>query len=156
MNAPGNVEHNMLCGNDESPTNAILRILKKHMPHIISGHKNHEYRTYRLDEQVTRVWLYVDEDKEIQYVLTIGPPKVPGEVNDPEGLGNDDFDLGLKKSGFGYPIMALHMLPRALTADTLIHDYGVDMNTKGKQYVKQCLVDTFPTESLVRIIPKQT
>ncbi|KAI1782007.1 hypothetical protein LXA43DRAFT_1104935 [Ganoderma leucocontextum] len=146
----------MLCGDDESPTDVILRILKKHMPHIISGHKNHEYRNYRLDDKVTRVWLYVDEDTEIQYVLTIGPPRIPGEVNDPEGLGNDEFDLGQKKSRFGYPIMALHVLPTALTTDTLLRDYGVDMTTKGKQYTKKRLVDAFPLESLERVIPQQT
>ncbi|KAI1786140.1 hypothetical protein LXA43DRAFT_898499 [Ganoderma leucocontextum] len=145
----------MLCGDDESPKDVILRILKKHMPHIISGHKNHEYRSYRLDERVTRVWLFVDEDKEIRYVLTIGPPKIPGEVNDSEGLGNDDFDLGLKVSRFGYPITALHVLPRALATDTLLRDYGVDMTTKGKQYVKKNLVDTFPTGTLERVLPQQ-
>ena len=87
-----------------------------------------------------------------RYILTIGPPKTPGQVNMP-GLGNRDFDLGLKVSNFGYQILAVHKLPDALDKDTLLHTYGVDMYSRGKQYNKKSLVEAFPLETIERVLP---
>lgn len=75
-------------------------------------------------------------------------------MNDPSGLGNDDFDLGRKQSNFGYPVLALHKLPIALGTEALLRDYGVDMKTRGRQYAKKTLVDAFPLEDLEQVIPK--
>ena len=33
--------------------------------------------------------------------------KNPGQVQDPSGAGNDDFDKDLKDSKFGYPVLGL-------------------------------------------------
>ena len=63
---------------------------------------------------VTRFWLYETEPiKKIWYVITIGPVKTPGQVNDPTDKGNDNFDKGLKKSKFGYSIIAMDQ-PRGI------------------------------------------
>jgi len=32
-------------------------------------------------------------------------PKTPGQVQDPSGVGNDDFNNGLKESKYGYPVI---------------------------------------------------
>ena len=37
-----------------------------------------------------------------RHVMLTTHPKIPGQVQDPSGVGNDDFDKGLKKSKFGY------------------------------------------------------
>ena len=39
--------------------------------------------------------------------MTTAQPKVPGEVQDPNGIGNDDFDAGKKE--YGYPVLKLHV-----------------------------------------------
>ena len=44
-------------------------------------------------------------------------PKVPGEVNDPTGVGNDDFDQGLKESKFGYPVVESSSLRQRYEAE---------------------------------------
>lgn len=43
-----------------------------------------------------------------RYVIRCGQAKVPGEVLDTSGVGNDDFDAGLKQSKFG--CASLHLL----------------------------------------------
>jgi len=36
--------------------------------------------------------------------------RIPGQVRDLSGVGNDDFDRGLKQSKFGYPELGLYRL----------------------------------------------
>lgn len=56
----------MVCGPIDSPHDVILRILDVHASNIVAGDKNHEFRRYRLEEDISRIWLYVDEEKTIQ------------------------------------------------------------------------------------------
>ena len=58
-------------------------------------------------------WLYkTDPVNAVRYVITVGPTKTPEQVN---GLGNDDFDKGLKKSKFSYPILAINRLNKPIS-----------------------------------------
>lgn len=59
-------QHNMVCGPLDSRHDVILRIQKTHADNIASGDKNHEFRKYKLDADVNKVWLFIDEKKEIQ------------------------------------------------------------------------------------------
>lgn len=86
--------------------------------------------------------------------MRIGPPKTQGQINDPKGLGNDDFDKGIKISPYGYPILAVYKLQDALTLDDLYSEYGANLITKGKQYAKQAMVDDFPLRTLECLIQK--
>src|SRR5215472_8373980 len=42
------------------------------------------------------------------HVMITSKPREPGEINDPSGIGNDDFDKGLKESKFGYPVLGVY------------------------------------------------
>jgi hypothetical protein len=84
------------------PTDAILPIKPEFMELIVSGQKNYEYRKYLMDG-VIRIWLYeIAPISAITHMMETSNPKTPGEVQDPTGIGNDDFDKGLKKSGQMY------------------------------------------------------
>lgn len=86
-----------------------------------------------------------------RYVFLTGKAKTPGEVNDPSGVGNDDFDAGRKTSvNYGYPILSLHVLPHPLAVEELLVEYGVDMANK-RQYAKKALADAFPLSALERV-----
>ena len=79
-------------------TDIILAIKPEFVEAIRTQEKNHEYRKYEIKPTVTRFWLYKTEPiNAIRYVINVGPIKIPGQVQDPTGLGNDDFDKGLKK-----------------------------------------------------------
>ena len=52
-------------------------------------------------------------------------PKKPGEVQDPSGVGNDDFDAGKKVSKFGYPVLALYELKTPLNIEEMKNTYDI-------------------------------
>jgi hypothetical protein len=42
--------------------------------------------------------------------------RIPGQVpTEPHGIGNDDFNAGLKQSKYGYPILELYELVQPVT-----------------------------------------
>lgn len=55
----------MLCGEDDSPADVILRIDKDKADLIVAGRKNHDFRYFLLDEEVKRIWLYINQDKAV-------------------------------------------------------------------------------------------
>jgi len=70
-------------------------------------------------------------------------------VNDPNGIGNDDFDKGLKQSKFGYPVLGLYKLPKSLDSETL-KKFGVQP-PQGFLYVPKKIVDEFPLENMIKL-----
>jgi Chromo (CHRromatin Organisation MOdifier) domain/Integrase core domain len=104
----------------------ILAIYPKNAEKIRNGTKNHEYRKYPLPHPF--VWLYKNEPiNAITTILRLGSSKAPGEVKDPSGDGNDDYDNGLKdpRTIFGYLIINKWTLPTPITADILNEKYNV-------------------------------
>jgi hypothetical protein len=104
----------------------ILAIYPKNIKKIQNRKKNHKYRKYPLPHPF--VWLY--ENKPVNTVTTVlqlGPSKAPGEVNDPSGNGNNDYDNGRKdpQTMFGYPIINKWTLSNPITAEVLNKKYNV-------------------------------
>src|SRR5262249_31055281 len=107
-------------------TDILLAIKPQHMHSICNRSKNFEYRKYRLPPSTLRIWFFETTPVQaITFVATIGPVHVPGQVQDPTGLGNDDFDAGLKKSKFGYPIYSIHYLPYPVSTSQLQAKYYI-------------------------------
>lgn len=76
-------------------------------------------------------------------------PKTPGQVRDPSGVGNDDFDLGLKKSKFGYPVLGLYRLKTPLKPEAM---KGFGLSTpQGFMYATKKLVDGIPLDDMDKI-----
>jgi hypothetical protein len=66
-------------------------------------------------------------------------PKTPGQVCDPSGVGNDDFDRGLTKSKFGYPVLGLYRLNNPLKPEAMMK---FDIKPpQGLVYAPKSLVD---------------
>ena len=76
-------------------------------------------------------------------------PKTPGQVQDPTGVGNDDFDNGLKKSEFGYPVLGLYKLKEPLKADGM-RSYGISP-PQGLVYATKELVEGVPIGEMERL-----
>ena len=49
--------------------------------------------------------------------------KKPGEIEDEKGLGNSDFNQGLKESKFGFEILHLYKIHTPLIASELREKY---------------------------------
>ncbi|KAJ5131345.1 uncharacterized protein N7515_007384 [Penicillium bovifimosum] len=95
----------------KSTLDIFMSIKPEHMQNIVSRSKNHEYRSYLLSPSIKYIWFYTSSPtKEIQYVARISPGKDPGEVPEDGGIGNADFNAGMKSSKYGYEILALWRL----------------------------------------------
>ncbi|KAJ5488280.1 hypothetical protein N7453_011734 [Penicillium expansum] len=95
----------------KSTSDIFMSIKPEHMQNIVSGSKNHEYRSYLLPSTIQHIWFYTTSPiKRIEYVARISPGKVPGEVPDDGGIGNAEFNTGLKESKYGYEILTLWRL----------------------------------------------
>ena len=110
----------------EPVSDIVLYIQPEHMTKITNCTKNHDYCKYELLHTVHHLWFFkttlVDA---ITFMATTGPAKRPGEVNDSSGIGNNDFDAGLKGCKFGYPIIQLYQFTNLLDRKTLRGKYGL-------------------------------
>jgi hypothetical protein len=65
-------------GHDRVPTDVLLAIKPIHLANIANQKKNHEYRTYRLRDEVVRLWLYeTSEGGQGRASITFVPPSPP-------------------------------------------------------------------------------
>jgi hypothetical protein len=115
----------VLCNELKNPVPAIaLGIKPNNAKNIRNGTKNHKYRKYELPAK--QVWLYKTElVNAITTVVELGPEKKPGEVQDPSGLGNDDFDDGRKEAKHGYLIDKVYVLPDPIPSEELEKKYDL-------------------------------
>ncbi|TBU46666.1 hypothetical protein BD309DRAFT_857574 [Dichomitus squalens] len=128
----------------------LLSIKPKSMQLIVEQKKNHEYRNYKLKETVKHIWLYeTAPTSAITYVMSTTDPKAPGEVQDPSGVGNDDFDQGLM-SKFGYPIIELWRLRTPITATQLKEHFGI-ASSQGWRYATRKLVEELPLHEMDKL-----
>ncbi|KAK4161329.1 hypothetical protein QBC43DRAFT_291986 [Cladorrhinum sp. PSN259] len=118
---------------DRITTDVLMAIKPIHLANIASQQKNHEYRKYRLRDEVVRLWLY--ETKEggngraaITHIALIpeGIRHTPGNVpTEPFGIGNDDFNAGLKQSKYGYPVVELYELVKPVALAEMKSKWGM-------------------------------
>ncbi|KAJ4258083.1 hypothetical protein NW762_008223 [Fusarium torreyae] len=125
------------------PTDVLLWIKPVHLANIISREKNHEYRSYRLKNGVSRLWLYETGGgggrSAITHVAVIPPTTrhEPGSVpTEPFGIGNTEFNAGLKESKYGYPILELYELINPVTLNEMKTRWGIGGAPMGWQYVR--------------------
>ncbi|KAI1805326.1 hypothetical protein F4811DRAFT_516010 [Daldinia bambusicola] len=78
---------------------------------IINGTKNHEFRVWEIPPTVTRVWIYSTRPfSELKYMCTLGPPKLPGEIQDNKGVGNVEFNQGKTAAKYAYEVLQVYEL----------------------------------------------
>ncbi|KAI9061431.1 hypothetical protein FKP32DRAFT_944211 [Trametes sanguinea] len=136
---------------DRALTDVVISIKPEFTKLISERKKNYEYRKYRLKESVDRLWLYeTAPTSAITYVMETSRPKVPGEVNDPSGIGNDDFDKGLKQSKYGYPVTGLYRLKTPLSTSELKQRFDIAV-PQGWRYATKRLVDEIRLEDMDKL-----
>lgn len=99
-----------------SKTDIFMSIKPEHIANIATRLKNHEYRRYLLPPHVRRIWFYTTAPiSSIRYVAHISRGKVPGQVPEDGGIGNEDFNAGRKISKYAYEILELWELERPIS-----------------------------------------
>ena len=113
---------------ENMPTDIILKIKPEHMANIKSQSQNHEFTRFMLPSTTYRIWFYENGPVDaIRYIASIGSVKFPGEIQDSNGIGNDEFDQDLNDSKHSYEILSLQYLPTPLTSDRLLQDFDLEI-----------------------------
>ncbi|KAL2021441.1 hypothetical protein VTK56DRAFT_7194 [Thermocarpiscus australiensis] len=128
---------------DRVLSDVLLAIKLVHLANIASRQKNHEYRKYRLRDGVMRLWFYETREggqgrSAITHIAVIPTNirRTPGEVPaEPFGIGNDDFNAGLKQSKYGYPILELYELLEPVGLAEMKNRYGLGGVPMGWRYI---------------------
>ncbi|KAJ6541818.1 hypothetical protein B0H19DRAFT_325843 [Mycena capillaripes] len=131
---------------DDKKTDILISIKSPYMNNIVARSKNHEFRKYLISRTVERMWLYVSSpDQTLRYIAIISQGKAPGEIpTDLEGLGNADFNNGLKTvldASYAYEIMHLYRLRLPLHISVLNERYGISPPQRYAYIPKQLLDD---------------
>jgi len=133
-------------------TDIVLAIREEHMNNIAKGIKNHEYRKYLINKDIQRMWFYVTAPvSAVTYIAVISRGKAVGEVEDEVGLGNAEFNAGLKVSKFGYEIKELYKVTVDLSSANLKKEYSVAPPMR-YTYIPQVLFDAVPWAEQEKVI----
>src|ERR1700677_2944070 len=92
----------------------VLYIKPEFILVILNKTKNHEFHKYRLDDLVKRLWLFKNGIG-ITTVLSVGTALEVGKVKEDGGLGNKEFNEGLKESKFAYLIYGAYKIRDTIT-----------------------------------------
>ncbi|PIG89843.1 hypothetical protein AARAC_005885 [Aspergillus arachidicola] len=133
----------------------FMSIKPEHMHNIATGAKNHEYRRYLLPSSVRRIWFYTSAPlSRIEHVAHISHGKVPGEVPEDGGIGNEDFNAGKKVSKYGYEILDLWKLREAISLKSAISRGFLKGAPQKYCWVPVALLESCPLHSQDHIIAK--
>ncbi len=101
--------------------NEVIFSLKPKFAELIKQkEKNHEFRKYTPKILPIRIWFYVTAPvSALLFIADVGSIiKYPNKIN-PIGYGNKDFNDGLKKAEYAYPIKHLYKLKKPLKLNEL-------------------------------------
>jgi len=130
------------------PRDIFLSIKPMFAELIASREKTYEFRKYKPKFPVKKIWLYVTSPiSELKYVAEVGEVvEYPNQIPE-EGIGNADFNKGIKISKFGFPIIHLDKLAEGIPITELKSKFNfnapqgfiyADTFPKILDYVKNC------------------
>lgn len=98
----------------------IISIYGENVTRMIERTKTHEFRAWKIPESVHRVWVYVTKPaSELRYMFLLGPPQTSGQIEG-DGIGNDDFNAGRKKSAaFAYEVLDIYELNNPVSLELM-------------------------------------
>lgn len=105
-------------------TDIVVSIYPKFTNLIITGEKNYEFRKYIPKRGVDRLWIYSSSPiRSLEYMAEIDKiVEFPQKIVE-KGIGNDDFNNGLKKSKYAYHIKHLYRLSTSLSLERLRNEF---------------------------------
>ncbi|KAI1304032.1 hypothetical protein F5Y03DRAFT_181108 [Xylaria venustula] len=98
----------------------MVSLHPEHIARIVDRTKNHEFRVWKIPQQVSRIWIYVTRpESQLRYMCLFSEPKAPGELEDEEGVGNVDFNQGKMAAKFAYEILQVYELNNPVSLDEM-------------------------------------
>ncbi|KAI0169349.1 hypothetical protein GGR52DRAFT_554765 [Hypoxylon sp. FL1284] len=97
----------------------LLSLHPEPLESILNRTKDHEFRSWRIPPGVSRVWIYGTKPiQELKYMFVVGDPKIPGQIEDENGIGNAEFNRG-ETAQFAYEILQVYELNNPTTLDEM-------------------------------------
>jgi predicted transcriptional regulator len=128
-------------GERSDRSDILISIHPQHVANIISGKKNHEFRTWLIPSQVVRIWIYeTTPAQSVKYMASIGSAKIPGEVKE-DGIGNSNFNAADPKSNYAYEILRIYRLADPIPLATLKANQWMNSAPQKFTYVKPAFLD---------------
>lgn len=98
----------------------MVSLHPEHIAKIVDRTKNHEFRAWKIPQQVSRIWVYITRpESELRYMCLFSEPKMPGEIQDEKGIGNVEFNQGKKMAKFAYEILQVYELNNPVSLDEM-------------------------------------
>ncbi|KAI0439690.1 hypothetical protein F4803DRAFT_29214 [Xylaria telfairii] len=98
----------------------MVSLHPEHIAKIVDRTKNHEFRAWKIPQQVSRIWVYITRpESELRYMCLFGGPKMPGEIEDEKGIGNVEFNQGRGVAKFAYEILQVYELNNPVSLDEM-------------------------------------
>ncbi|KAI0515012.1 hypothetical protein F5B22DRAFT_212655 [Xylaria bambusicola] len=98
----------------------MVSLHPEHIARIVDQTKNHEFRVWKIPQQVSRIWIYITRPKsQLQYMCLFSEPKTPGEIEDEGGVGNVEFNQGKMAAKFAYEILQVYELNNPVSLDEM-------------------------------------
>ncbi|TRX94348.1 hypothetical protein FHL15_004815 [Xylaria flabelliformis] len=98
----------------------MVSLHPEHIAKIVDRSKNHEFRAWKIPQPVSRIWIYITRPEcELKYMCRFSEAKVPGEIEDDEGVGNIEFNQGKKSAKFAYEILQVYELNNPVSLDEM-------------------------------------
>lgn len=121
------------------PREIFLSIKPEFADLIVCQEKDYEFRRYRPKEPIHKLWFYVIHPRsELKYIAEVGNViEYPCQIAE-TGVGNTDFNRGLKVSKFAFPILHLDEIVKGIPLATLREKFNFSP-PQGYIYT-----DTFP------------
>ena len=89
-------------------------------------------------------------DQTLRYIATISHGKSPGEIEVEDGMGNADFNAGLKKAIAAYEIKELYQLKEPLALTEMQARYGATFPQRFS-YVSAKMIEEIVLEDQIRL-----
>jgi hypothetical protein len=89
-------------------------------------------------------------DQALRYIATISHGKLPGEIELEDGMGNADFNAGLKQAIAAYEIKELYHLKGPLALTEMQGRYGATFPQRFS-YVPEKMIGDIVLENRIRL-----
>jgi predicted transcriptional regulator len=140
-------------------SDVILVIQEPYMQQIVSGKKTYEFRKYRLEQSVKRIWFYsTAPQSSIDYICEILPAKTrsPGDLPLAEdGIGNREFNTRHKDwegYDFAYKILSVYKIKNPITLNDLKDNHGMSSAPRGLIYAPSSLLECVEWQNQSKLI----
>lgn len=91
---------------------------------IVERKKNHEFRKYKAKNNITKMWIYVTTPiAELKYIAEVGEMITFPHKIVLGGVGNQEFNEGLKKAHYAFPILHLDEITGGISLHELKTKY---------------------------------